>query len=967
MKRFFLLCQLSLFAILALAQGIPVIQNFKAKEYHGNSLNYDIDVDKDGIVYVANFEGLLYYDQVDWHIIHTPGITRVTVVYCDENDVVWTGGYNFFGQIKKQSNGELYLQRIGKPDLFRGEVEDIWEKDGSIFFLASNSTNATVYEVRGDSVSVKRKLAGDSFNVGLSDIIETHNLEQSAEMTILSDSIIAEALDGGLTASLHKGKGIRISDRNGKKLYAISEANGLVSDDVIYIAYDHHGKLWGVSNEGIFAIAVPSAFTQFNLNEGVHGEILAIEEYQDKKYVGTLQGLFRQEGMSFERVGNINHACWSIRKSREGLLAGTANGVYLISGNEVRQLTTTSTTFLFGTDSAFYSGESDGLYLRSFSDGQGQKVCELEKVTKILKDAQGTIWLQNIYGEIWCKKSQAKAFKPYEKKGLADQAATIVLIDGKVTVVKAEDSKPFPYPLFSYTDDMGTTWLTDNSGKSLYRWKDGHRKDDMIHLLTPLKEKNVRALFCKGNEVWVGCDDGIWIINTSIDDPILQSRPRLLFRSITEGGKHVLWGGFGEMPNSLPVLSSHERNLRFTYAIDYATPVGKTLYRYRLNNGQWSSWDEDGETEFSNMTWGAYKLEVQALLTTGEITSPTVVYFTIAYPFYLRWYMLLLYLLLASALIYALFRFRLHRLKIEKLRLEKVVEERTAEVVQQKDEIEEKSKNLEKALDDLSNAQHELIRQEKMATVGKLTQGLIDRILNPLNYINNFSKLSEGLVKDVKANLEDEKEQLSEDNYEDTIEVLDMLTGNLQKVGQHGQSTTRTLKAMEEMLKDRSGGVVKMNLNSLLSKDEEMVNKYYSKEIQQHGIRVLFTMPQAPTYISANPDQLSKTFMSLLGNSIYAIVKKCAQTSYEPEVTMTMTVEGQQARLSFKDNGIGIEPQIINKIFDPFFTTKTTGEASGIGLYLSHEIIQNYGGDITVVSVKSEFTEFTITLPTIKE
>ena len=63
------------------------------------------------------------------------------------------------------------------------------------------------------------------------------------------------------------------------------------------------------------------------------------------------------------------------------------------------------------------------------------------------------------------------------------------------------------------------------------------------------------------------------------------------------------------------------------------------------------------------------------------------------------------------------------------------------------------------------------------------------------------------------------------------------------------------------------------------------------------------------------------------------------------------------------DNGTGIEEKSIGKIFDPFFTTKTTEEAAGVGLYLSREIIQNHGGDISVVSVKEEFTEFTITLP----
>jgi signal transduction histidine kinase len=69
------------------------------------------------------------------------------------------------------------------------------------------------------------------------------------------------------------------------------------------------------------------------------------------------------------------------------------------------------------------------------------------------------------------------------------------------------------------------------------------------------------------------------------------------------------------------------------------------------------------------------------------------------------------------------------------------------------------------------------------------------------------------------------------------------------------------------------------------------------------------------------------------------------------------------ATLTIEDNGIGIEQGIIHKIFDPFFTTKTTGEASGVGLYLSHEILQNHGGDISVQSEKDRFTIFTITLP----
>ena len=106
--------------------------------------------------------------------------------------------------------------------------------------------------------------------------------------------------------------------------------------------------------------------------------------------------------------------------------------------------------------------------------------------------------------------------------------------------------------------------------------------------------------------------------------------------------------------------------------------------------------------------------------------------------------------------------------------------------------------------------------------------------------------------------------------------------------------------------------------------------------------------------------------MSLLNNAVYAVIKKSMRQQCSPEVSLTVTIEDSQVMIKILDNGIGIEEKIINKIFDPFFTTKTTGEASGVGLYLSREIIQNYGGDITVRSVKNEYTEFTILLPIIK-
>ena len=963
MKRALLYGMMLLWACIAAAQGIPFIKNYTPDDYHAHNRNFDVVTTDDGSVFIANFEGLLYYNNVEWRIIHTPGITRITVIYKDRNNEIWAGGYNYFGKIQIKDNGELYLQSVGKQGAFRGEVQEIWEeKDGSLNFLVNDGN---IYEVKGNQFHVKRKISKGRLDIGLSDVLDINALLENNKAEVLSDVTQREPLGNGLNAAVRRGQGLVITDDNGKELYTITETNGLCTNSVVYIAYDGHGKLWGSTENGIFSIAIPSAFSCFTRNEGLCEEVLSIAEFNGKKYVGTIDGLFYQEGKKFVNIGLGNHACWQLTVTSQGLMAATSNGIYCLTANgAIRQLSSMASNSFLDLGTEILSGEIDGVYAINKTNNARKMICKLEKVTNIIKDQKGVIWLQNIYGEVWCKQSNDKEFHSYHSK--TKDAATIVPTLNSIMVVGAEAEKPFPYPLFSYLDNTGITWLTNSEGKSLYRWKDGKDQEDLKYLLKPIEKVTIRAMFVQSNEVWLGNDAGFTIINTKENDPAFNTQPKLLIRTIKLRNDSVVWGGYGEMPTSF-LFKSKENHLTFTYSLDFETVIGENLYRYQLNDGNWSAWADDKDLEFTNLPYGSYTLKIQGRDGFGHETEIVSFSFAIAYPFYLKWYMICLYILLFGACIYGLVQLRLRKLEKDKLQLEKVVQERTAEVVKQKDEIQEKSESLEKALDDLHSAQNQLIRQEKMATVGKLTQGLIDRILNPLNYINNFSKLSQGLVKDIEANIEDEKDHMDEENYEDTIDVLGMLDGNLQKVGEHGVNTTRTLKAMEEMLKDRTGGVVEMDLTSVFKQDEEMVGKYYAEEIKQYHIATKFNYPDSGVLVKGNPDQLSKTFMSMIGNAIYAIVKKAQRKPYEAVLSLEATVADGMVNIVIRDNGIGIEEKIIDKIFDPFFTTKTTGEASGIGLYLSHDVIQNYGGNISVKSVKDEYTQFTITLPVITQ
>ena len=291
------------------------------------------------------------------------------------------------------------------------------------------------------------------------------------------------------------------------------------------------------------------------------------------------------------------------------------------------------------------------------------------------------------------------------------------------------------------------------------------------------------------------------------------------------------------------------------------------------------------------------------------------------------------------------------------------VEERTREIRSEKDAIQEESDKLARALKALAEAQDELVRKERMATVGQLTKGLVDRILNPLNYINNFASLTSGLANELRTNIESQKARMDAEVYEDSIELLNLMSANLGKISGHGFNTVRIVKAMEELLKDRHTNLTQANINDLCRIELEKLKKTYEREIREWGIHIAFERLSVPILLEVNVEQIGKVLSNILRNAIYAIGKKRETTDFAPEISLGLKINLDRLEISIQDNGTGIDENIKGKIFAPFFTTKPTGEATGIGLYLCREIIQDHRGTIDVESVKGAYMRFVISLP----
>jgi signal transduction histidine kinase len=282
-------------------------------------------------------------------------------------------------------------------------------------------------------------------------------------------------------------------------------------------------------------------------------------------------------------------------------------------------------------------------------------------------------------------------------------------------------------------------------------------------------------------------------------------------------------------------------------------------------------------------------------------------------------------------------------------------------------ETREARDDAEAALSDLKIAQASLIHAEKMASLGQLTAGIAHEIKNPLNFVNNFAGLSVELLKELKETAGPGIATLDDDARAEIDETIEMLTGNLQKIAEHGRRADGIVKSMLAHSRGSSGERQSVDLNSVI---EEALNLAYHgarAHDQNFNITLERVLDASLAPIELVPQDVTRVFLNLFGNGFYAASKHREQTGdskFRPTLTVATRELGEAVEIKVRDNGIGILPEHRGKLFQPFFTTKPTGEGTGLGLSISYDIVtQEHGGTIAVDSEPGQFTEFTITLP----
>jgi len=283
--------------------------------------------------------------------------------------------------------------------------------------------------------------------------------------------------------------------------------------------------------------------------------------------------------------------------------------------------------------------------------------------------------------------------------------------------------------------------------------------------------------------------------------------------------------------------------------------------------------------------------------------------------------------------------------------------------------VKERTSELNTALEDLKQAQTQLIESEKMASLGQLTAGIAHEINNPINFVTsnvsplrrdikmifdamNFIEgvaLSDTSTSDKKAQLEEYKEHQELDYLQ--TEITHLLNG----IYNGASRTAEIVKGLRIFSRLDEDDLKRANLNEGIESSMIILNNQLGK------INVVRHYGEIPL-VECYPGKLNQVFLNILSNGIYAVHKQFGEQS-GGEITITTSAENDNVQISMKDNGIGIDEETIKKIFDPFFTTKDVGEGTGLGMSIAYNTIKKHNGSIRVKSLPGSGAEFIITLP----
>jgi signal transduction histidine kinase len=765
--------------------------------------------------------------------------------------------------------------------------------------------------------------------------------------------------------------GIVVFDKSGtiKKHFRLQ--NGLQNNSAINLRTDLNGAVWVALLNGVSLIQDNLPFVDYSKLDSIQEPILCVQEYHDQLYVGTEQFLYvKNRGGKFKRIEGLKGQNFHLYKAKDQLLLARFLGVFEIKDEQVTLIPETKdmNAYVFcpiaGKSNYLLSGLQEGLLLLEYKNDKWKYKHRIKGFDKpvytLTEDTDGNFWAftyPQLYKLRLNEKLDSVTFVqdcsldkynlpvgwvvPYQLN-----SGEVIFGTQKKGVYRylSDENRFEPHPDFSMIkggvyplvqDENGYIWFDElmkdgTYEKGFLKWNNGKYET----YKTPFYKFNDRnipntfALYPHSDSiVYFGTNDGL-----------LEYHPKqkvnydisfaTLIREVFVNDS-LIYGGAKEISSSISdnplILEYKKNNLFFHYSATSYEDSEKNVFSYRLvgsSDTTWSAWTNDYKKEYTNLHEGTYVFEVKSQNLYRKHGNKAFFSFKVLPPWYRTLWAYALYAILLSVFVWILIRLNSARLQYQNELLKKIVKERTADIVEQKDE--------------LQVANDKLV--EINATKDKFFSIISHDLRSPFTSILGFADLLDNEYDSIN---DAEKREMINELNKSSQHAYDMLANLL--------SWARTQR-----------GQIK------ISKEEVDLRKWVEKSIAPYVLsaskKEIKIVNNLPSEILFSIDK--NTFLIFIGNLVNNAIKF---TPEKGRIEIKYHENSDSIELHIIDTGVGIPPESIPKLFridENVSTDGTSGEkGTGLGLILCKEFIEKNGGEISVKSEVGKGSEFIVTLP----